>query len=184
MSRQLQAGDLLECQFFNVPENKFYGGRWTGELVAITSGNRNSRHPKPYIVERDSGLPTIALHRKEIRRIIGQAPERTMFQACWQSATHYGGRSDYFNRDDAASIMEQQDFEVNRPEKRGGSFTFYYRDWIMWKHSQIWGEAVCVVWTVDKRADGKAPDRRHFTWQDDEGDAMQRAVEFIKRRIK
>ena len=63
----MKTGDKVLCRFYNMPEAKFYGEYWKGEIVAVFSGKN-----KPYLVSRTGlpGKPEYHLHRKEIRRII------------------------------------------------------------------------------------------------------------------
>jgi hypothetical protein len=181
VGRKLQVGDLVECRFFNRPDNKFYGQLWTGELVAISDERGFSTHVKPYIVERDSGLPSIALHRKEIRLIIGQAPERTMFQECWVEKLTDNGY--YFNSEYAVNIMEEHGFEAIY-ESAHGCHRYTYGHFEMWECIHQWGGVSRMAWAVAERVkDGELFNHRYFTWQDEEGDAMQRAVEFIKGKV-
>lgn len=63
---RINVGDRVLCRYFNKPENKFYGPRWLGIIVAV---NKDIPDNRDYTVKKDSG-PTVTLWHKEIKKVL------------------------------------------------------------------------------------------------------------------
>jgi len=72
MSKKLSVGDIVECQYYNTPEGKFYGERFRAVIVEIDDHhyfNNTSPDASGYKISKlESGSYKIWLHRKEIKR--------------------------------------------------------------------------------------------------------------------
>lgn len=68
---KLQIGDRVQCRYFNSPEGKFYGDYWIGTIIDIQMRPFSAIYPyleQQYFVKEDSGIASLWLHRKEIKR--------------------------------------------------------------------------------------------------------------------
>lgn len=54
----LKEGDYVVCRLFNTPEHKFYGEKWTWQIISV----------RPLIVTKENHPNGIQLQRKEILR--------------------------------------------------------------------------------------------------------------------
>jgi hypothetical protein len=59
--KTLKIGSIVQCRYFNTPENKFYGELFESEVIG--------KNANKWTVKRSDGY-VVSLHRKEIKRIL------------------------------------------------------------------------------------------------------------------
>lgn len=73
MTRKLQVGDIVLCQFYNTPDKRFYGEVWKAEICGLT--NKYEYIPaRDFLVKDELGRFHTVL-RKEIKRRIKNVKE-------------------------------------------------------------------------------------------------------------
>ena len=60
-TKTLKIGSIVQCRYFNTPENKFYGDLFEAKVI--------NKSVQKWTVKRFDGY-VVALHRKEIKRIL------------------------------------------------------------------------------------------------------------------
>jgi hypothetical protein len=70
MTRKLEVGDTVICQFYNVPDKRFYGDIWKATIVEIQTGSPANYYPVRDFVVKDEEGKFHTVWRKEIKRRI------------------------------------------------------------------------------------------------------------------
>lgn len=68
----IKVGDIVECRYFDTPEQKFYGEVFQAEVVEVVHKYEFfDRDTVRYIVKRDNfHRRYVVLERKEIKRVV------------------------------------------------------------------------------------------------------------------
>jgi len=61
MRKTLKTGSIVQCRYFNTPDNKFYGEYFNAEVIG--------KNADKWTVKRSDGY-TVTLNRKEIKHIL------------------------------------------------------------------------------------------------------------------
>ena len=64
----MRTGDLVQCRFYNTPEERFYGDYFLATVMQVLRPMKD--YSKPVLVKRENGYGEIWLHRKEIKHIV------------------------------------------------------------------------------------------------------------------
>lgn len=68
--KTLKPGSIVQCQYFNTPDNRFYGEYFNAEFIKKQDALNPEYLPyRPYIVKLENGS-IITLNRKEIKHIL------------------------------------------------------------------------------------------------------------------
>lgn len=67
---KLKVGSKVKCQYFNTPDNRFYGNFFTGEILSIVREKSYYTPPKQFVLKRDDDSRIITVARKEIKKIL------------------------------------------------------------------------------------------------------------------
>jgi hypothetical protein len=68
--KTLKIGSVIECRYFNTPDNRFYGEYFTAEFMKKQDSLNPEYLPyRPYVVKKNDGS-IITLNRKEIKNIL------------------------------------------------------------------------------------------------------------------
>ena len=68
MSKKLSVGDKVMCQYYNTPEEKFYGDLWEAEIVAIEKTNFEGG--KEFLVHKSEQDYDLFVERREIKKVL------------------------------------------------------------------------------------------------------------------